>query len=446
MGRRIYDSARRVWQHTERYGHDGSAWVEAVQETEDEAVTMSPSMPDSYLGKGTILQRDASTMPVHPDSEAMAQFMWDWSPFEAAGGWGAKTGVNTSAAGTQPIHAYVVDSTHPACTFQTVRGSAIQTPQAEIDTYMSGQIPIPSWAVPAQNQDRGMAIYDVGTGIMREYFMVGKDANGVWCNYEDNSKPMSGGYSVGNPGLKDLAATNYALQQRRGISNVAGMHNSLGFIGITEALNKRIDHALCFTFGTAYMSWGPSWPARSADGKLEAYLPGGAKRNTWSRQDRQVNSSTHIAATPTHGQWGRLRADVDPMYNPLTGLPYRPFTRVLIEAAKKYGLVGTDTNLWCNAFNCEQGRTFKHFYGVDPWLDGGSGKGIIGSIYQKGYMGTPAATDVNDFPWYLTEWAEHDWGRPDIDFDLRPGQGAPWVRSGATYAAPSNYDTAVLYG
>lgn len=440
----ISDPARKTWQHMARYNHDGKAWVESIAANQDEAAVLTSAfLPDTYLGRGTILQRDISQMPIHPDSGAMAQFMWDWTPFKAAGGWGAKTGMNTTYAGTQPIHMYVVDSTHPACTFQQIDGNAIQTPQAEIDTYMSGKIPWLPWMVPAQNQDRGIAIYDIGTGIMREYFgAIWSDEKQRYVDMHGAAK-LGGGYSLTTPGLRDLATTNWALQQRRGISNVAGMHNSLGFIGITEALDKKINHALCFTFGTAYMSAGPSWPARAADGKLELYLPGGGKRNDWSPRDAQVNSSTQIPATPTHGQWGRLKADVDPMYDPRTGQPYRPFTRVLIEAAKKYGLVGTDTNLWCNAFNAEQGRTFKHQYGVDPW----AANGVIHQVYLKGWTGAAhMAMDVNDFPWDRTEWAEHDWGRPDLDYNLRPGQTHPWTRHPVGYNAATNYESSDLYG
>lgn len=458
MPAQVYNQTLKRWEHLTRHQHDGQAWLDAVRGSEDEAImSMSAFFPDTYLGKGTILQRDISNMPIHPDSDAMAQFMKDWSPFTPAGGWGAQTGFNSSAYGTQPIHMYIVDSTNPSTNYRTFGGNTIIADQNaskwEVDTYMKGQVPLPSWAVPAQNHDRGLAVYDKGTGIMREYFMVQPTADPeVWQG--------GGGYSIATPGLKNLAQDNYALQQRRGISNVAGMHNSLGFVGITEALDKKINHALCFTFGASWglkktypeiladrqaildgggtmpASWPDqklygtrvSWPARAADGKAERYIP----ETTFDRWRNGDYTSPTPHLTPTHGQWGRLKADVDPMFNPETGLPYRPFTRVLIEAAKKYGLVGTDTNLWVNAFNGEQGRTFKHFYGVDPWDKGADGKsGLIQNVYMKGFEGSHTqATDINDFPWDRTEWATLDWGRPSPDWDLRPGQHAPWPAPG----------------
>lgn len=432
---RSYSEARKRWEFAERFEHDGQAWVEVLNETEDDSVTLTSAFNEgTYMGRGTILQRDVSDMPVHPQSEEMSAAMWDLAPFAPGGAWGSKTSLNTSSFGTQPIHMYVVDSTHPECSFRTFEGAtAVGTPAAEVATYMNGQIPLPTWAVPAQNGDRGMSVYDLGTGIMREYFMVGNSGTRWWG---------SGGYSISRPGLRNLAEDNYALQQRRGISNVAGMHNSLGFIGIAEAMNKKINHALCFTAsalwsihqsydallseratwpeGHTVANWPPSspgyvsWPSRAADGKLERYIP----ESTWANSHTYTRANPHV--TPTHGQWGRLPDSVDPMHNPRTGKPYPEFVRVIIEAAKRYGLVATDTNLWCHSFNTEQGRTFKHLYGEDPWATGG----IIDRLYRDQYGG--GGLSVSEFPWDLVEWAPLDWGRPVPDLNKRPGQLTPW--------------------
>ena len=432
-----YNNALKRWEHLRAHQHDGQAWIEVMRGDQDNAAVLTSAfLPETYMGRGTVLQRGISDMPVHPDSEAMSRFMWDWSPFRPAGGWGSRTSLNTSAQGTQPIHMYVVDSTHPDTNYREFKGAvSARASKFEVDTYMNGKVPLPSWAVPAQNHDRGMAVYDVGTGIMREYFMVQPTADNpeIWSG--------GGGYSIGNPGLRDLATTNYALQQRSGLSNVAGMHNSLGFVGITEALDKKINHALCFTMGTAWginatypellaekqaieaaggtlpSDWPSqerhgarvSWPARASDGKAERYIP----ESTWRTNKTYTNPTPHL--TPTHGQWGRLKADVDPMYDPRTKLPYRPFTRVLIEAAKKYGLVPTDTNLWVNAFNAEQGRSWAHQYGTDPWAAGGAVRQVYDAPNDpSGYSGL----DVSDFPWDRTEWADLNWGQPSPDWGV----------------------------
>lgn len=410
-----FSDATKAWEYVSRYEYDGQAWVEILNETEDDAVVLTSSFnEDTYIGKGTILQRDISEMPVHPKSEEYSQFMWEETPFSPAGGWGSKTSLNTSVYGTQPIHMYVTDSTHPESHFKEMSGAiSIGSSADKYNHYMNGPIPLPTWAIPAQNGDRGLAVYDKGTGIMREYFMV-RETDGAL-------KGGGSGYSLVRPGLKHLAEDNYALQQRTGISNVAGMHNSIGFIGIAEAFNKKINHALCFTTSTMRMRYDDgssyiSWPARASDGKLEHYAPGGLKYDP--------NSSSHfhdgLPETPTHGQWGRLKDSVDPMFNPRTQEPFPEFVRVLIEAAKTYGLVATDTNLWCHAFNAEQGRTFKHLYGEDPW----AGQGLIDRIYRD--REGKGGTSVDQFPWDQIEWAPVDWGRPSPDMNLRPGQFIPW--------------------
>ncbi|MFC0674690.1 hypothetical protein [Brachybacterium hainanense] len=412
-------SARAQWDWAASYGHDGNAWVEILEGREDDFIRLSSSFdPRTYLGRGTVLQRDIRSMPIAAASDAMASYMSEASPFSPNGAWGSKTSLNTSAYGTQPIHMYVVDSTHPRAVSQIWNATAIETPPLEVETYMRGPVPMADWMVPAQNGDRGLAIYDTGTGIMRELFMAQKNSSGQWTG--------GGGYSVAQPGLRNLAADNYALQQRRGLSNVAGMHNSLGFIGIGEALRGEITHALCFTASALRMRRddGPtplegspliSWPSRGSDGKLENYLPGGPQH----AQGKVWNGGT---ITPTHGQWGRLKAEVDPDHNPRTGKPYPRFLRMIIRAAKTYGLVATDTNLWCHAFNAEQGRVWKHVYGMDPWATGG----IIEQLYRDRYGNSEMA--IHEFPWHMTEWAPIDWGRPSPDMNLRPGQIAPWFR------------------
>ena len=455
---RAFNQDTRRWEYTDRLGYDGSAWLDVMRGDQDNAVQLT-SMFDheagQYLGKGTILQRDITNMPVHPDSGKMSEWMDRWSPFGPSGGWalgGDKTGLNTSSFGTQPIHAYVVDSTHPDCYFQNLDATAASTPTEEIDLYMKGKFPFPSWATGARNGDYGCAIYDKGTGIMREVFMFRRktDAQG---NEILDSWGGGGGYSIASPGLKNLATENYALQQRRGISNVAGMHNSLGFIGISEVLNKKIEHALCFTAATSWsVAWTPeellaerrailasgksmptnwpnqqshghrfSWPARAGDGKAERYIP----ESTWTLAGGQSKTYTgqNLHITPMHGQWGRLPKSVDPWFNPRTGRPYYPLTRLLIEAAQNYGLTPTDTNLFIPAFNAEQGRTWEHMYGADPW----KADGLIDRFLRDPWQASPGSgIAVGDFPWHLVEWATEDWGRPSPDWNIRPGEWKPW--------------------
>lgn len=113
------------------------------------------------------------------------------------------------------------------------------------------------------------------------------------------------------------------------------------------------------------------------------------------------------------------------MHNPKTGKPFNPLTRLLIRAAQRYGLVGTDTNAFVHAFNAEDGQTEKALYGVDPWSNEGDIRQLI-AMQEK--ISPADALDVSDFPWDQTEWAPRDWGRPDTDFTPRSAFDNAWQR------------------
>ncbi|WP_074039922.1 hypothetical protein [Dermacoccus nishinomiyaensis] len=394
---------------------------------DDGPVRLDNFSPENYLGNGTVLQRDVSKMPLDSQSATMAKFMWDISPFQPNGAFGSKTSLNTSKYGTHPVHTYVVDSSHPDMQWAQLDGVSGISGATEYENtkILSGLMPIMDWMHPARMGDQGFGLYDLGTGIMREYFGMVHWEDGTWS--DGGRMPAYGGYSQNSPGLRNLAKDNYGLQQKVGIATVSGMHNSIGFIGITEALGRKINHALCFTLASA-RSWQRnnltnlnqlvSWPSRLSDGKLERYIEGDPRR------DPNRNAWTGIDITPTHGQWARLKADVDPMHNPRTSRPYKPLTRVLIDAAKTYGLVATDTNLWCHAFNGEQGLTWEQTFGQDPWTPGGP----IEKMYREDGLTQGSGLEVDDFPWDRTEWAPLDWGRPSPDWNIRPGTetNRPW--------------------
>lgn len=408
--REIYDISRQQWYRLreKRYWADRQAWCDVLDESD--AMGVKPTSMfgpgDKYLGYRTILQRSIKNMPVHSRSEEMAKFMWDWKVWGPGGGFGS-TSINTSSFGTQPVHAYVVDSSA-----EHIGRTSFNLSITGSSTYSSSEWPaykdtVPSapFIVPAQNGDRGLAVYDVRTGLMLESFGTTRHADGTYTG--------TGGYSIARPGLRDLAEDNYALRQQCGIATVSGMHNSLGFIGIEELIRGRIDHAVCFTT-SAFWTRHPSYPARASDGKAERYHPDS------KYPVRGSKNYTGTMWTPTHGQWCILPDDVDPMYDPRTGRPYKPLTRVLIEAFKTYGGLATDTNLWCHAFNIEQSRTFQYYYGVDPTV-------YNGILFQAYSWEDRPGLDVADFPWDRTVWAADDWGRPERDFE-EPYNG--WYQPG----------------
>lgn len=419
MTTRLYDPAALRWRiyHPYTWSATRSAWEEQRGgQTLPGLVSASLHTP-RYLGEGTVWQRDVSNMPLAANSAVLASYMWTESPtrFKTAtgtpsGAFGARTSLNTSSVNTQPIATVVVDSTDPYCHWQYMDSSgAVGMTTAEGDAMVRGLIPLPFGMTPALNGDRGLAIYDMGTGIMREWFSVNAVANkpGHWT-------ASTGGYSLAKPWLVDWPHDNYPTQLQQGSSAVVRMHNPLGFIGIDEIRRGRIDHALAFTMANAIANVPASWPAIWSDGKFPD-----ASWSGWT--ENGGSNGPYPGPSPRHGQWGRLPMTVDPLYNARTGRPFNPLTRLLIDAAQRYGLVGTDTNAFCHAFNGESGNAEKALTGVDPWA-------ASGELYTRLDPGSPSTSgDVSDFPWDLTEWAPVDWGRPDPDFNLRPGEVFPYA-------------------
>lgn len=400
--------------HPKLWSPTREAWEEARGFPKGGMVNWGSPM-NPYLGEGTIWQRSVASMPLHANSAALANWMWTQTPTRfktvtgtPSGAFGSKTSFNTSASGTAPIVTCVVDSTDPYCEYQYI--DSVTLPEgttAERDAFIQGRIPWPMGFLPPTGGDKAMAIFDLGTGITREYFGLSPVANkpGHWT-------ATTGGFSVANPHYRDFDLTNYATQLQKGSSAVALMHNSLGFVGIDEVRNKRINHALAVTLANATGGIPASWPAVWSDGKFPP-----AEWSGWAEQGGA--NGNWPGESPRHGQWGRLPMSVDTEYNPRTGFPYNPLTKLLIKAAQEYGFVGTDTNAWCHSFNAESGARDKMLTGVDPWATNGE-------LATHLHPASPStAFDVSDFPWDLTEWAPIDWGRPNPDFRLRPNESFP---------------------
>jgi hypothetical protein len=303
------------------------------------------------------------------------------------------TSINTSVAGTHPIQCYMVDSRHPGCNYQYISGSFAAGYATRI---LTGLVPWPKWAfVPQGGQDSALAIFDVGTGILREYYFVARVAG-----YDNKWTCTTGGYSVAPKDLIGWAAQNYATQLTEGSSAVVRMHNHLGFIDISGARRGVIDHAIAYTCsnmnvptssgeaihndGTRYTSVGASWPALSGDG------------------------DTVSADAPIHGQWARLPMSLDLSS---TG-PYPPFLRMVIQAIQTYGMVATDTNNFVHAFNAEPGFAEQTWFGVDPWAaNAGDLFQKFSELNRREGRSTTDPFSMAAFPWGLTEWAPRNWGK-----------------------------------
>ncbi len=247
----------------------------------------------------------------------------------------------------------------------------------------TGQIPLPTYGMPDSIGDRAMAVYDKGTGLMREYFNVVSQPDGSW-------QFAASGIFQSNRWFADLPSSNYFMRLTTGSSSVVGMLNPISQIGIAEARAGQINHALSVTFPNAARGV-TSFPARQSDGT-----------------DSNVNA-------PAEGQWFRI----DPSVN-LDAMTLRPFTRIVARAIQRYGGFGADKNLWCFAFNTEHPINETAAGRPDPWAAGGDINTMYGGI------------DLNDFPWRLTQWAPVNWNGQSPDAALASPQNVVVVINGVS--------------
>lgn len=383
---KLWNADHGLWLPSVPKSWDGYGWSRPVEDYT--TVRRTPFKP--YLAEGTVWTRDVSEMPLATKSADFAA--WMAANINYGAGFGP-TSLNSSVFGTHPIQVHLVDSSlsdHKAYVTGTFPGGG----GGFGEFVLGGWVPWPEYETTVQTgQDSAITIIDVATGIIREYYYVVRVAG-----TKNRYTTTTGGYSIAPRELLGWAETNYSTQLTEGSSAVAMMHNHFGFIGIEEALNGQINHALAYTCSnmnvptstgeairlddTRYQHTGASWPAKSGDG------------------------DTVSDDAPIHGQWARLPQGLDLQ-------AYKPFTRLLIQAAQTYGMVATDTNNFVHAFNTEHGGQWKAMLGTDPWAVGGAAYEMWSDIAdQNGYQ-ADKPFDVSDFPWHLTEWAPRNWGMPE---------------------------------
>lgn len=388
-----WDSVREIWRPHVPKMWDGYGWSRPVGDYT--SVRRSPFEP--YIGEGTVWTRTVADMPLHTNSAAQAA--WMAANINYGSGFGPTT-LNTSVGGTHPIQAHLVDSRIPGTNYvhMTCGGEGASGYGAQI---LSGWVPWPPYLDSGDlqpGQDSSVVIVDIGTGLIREYYLVAQTAG-----YDNAFTALVGGFSLYERDLTNLAIDNYPTQLHQGSNAVVKMHNWLGWIDIGSARRGEINHAIAFTCanmavptstgeaiqedGTRYQYTGPSWPAQGGDGD-------------------SVPTADDI---PIHGQWARLPDTLDLSS---TG-PYPPFVRMVIQAVQTYGMVCTDSNNFVHAFNAEPGFYEEQWLGVDPWSSGGDVQAQYVALNQKEGRSIIAPFSMASFPWDLTEWAPRNWGKPD---------------------------------
>ena len=312
----------------------------------------------TYIAEGTVYTRGVSNMPLAANSADIAKYM----PILPAKHNSPKISTFLNVTAGVPI--YIVDSRDPRTPRATVQCPSFRKPSATLRKMIfSNDIPLPAYAQPSASSDSHLFVYDLGTDLMREYFLMKKNPDATWT-------ASWGGYSEH---MLTLAKDNFACQLAEGSAFVVGIIGGPGLIGIEEARRGEIRHAVGFLAANA-LEKVTSWPARGNDGT-----------------DTDLNA-------PAQGQWFRLPPSLN-----IEAMKLRPMTKLVARAAQKYGGFATDKTLGCHIFGGESGFVEKNRTGIDPWAKGGD-------LYKK-YMFSNGY-DLSDFPWHLTEWAPVDWGKP----------------------------------
>lgn len=389
---RRYDASRDEWVPAIPKTWDGNGW----SRPEDDYTTVRRSPFDPYLPTGSVFTRDVSAMPLATRSADMAS--WMAANVNYGSGFGP-TALNTSVSGTHPVQTVIVDSRMPGIhrVHMTCGGIGASGYGHEV---LSGWVPWPEWLDESclqGGQDSGVVTIDIGSGLVREYYLVEQSAG-----YKNRFTASVGGFTLYERDLADLVERNYPMRLGEGSQTVVRMHNWAGWIDIAGARKGEIDHAIAFTCanmalptslgeaidpnGLRYVTKGASWPAQSGDG----------------------DTSNPSDMVPIHGQWARLPMGLDLSE---TG-PYPPFLRMVIRAIQKYGMVSTDSNNFVHAFNAEPGFYEREFLGVDPWSSAGDLAAKYRALNIREGRDPDDALSLAAFPWAQTQWAPRHWGAP----------------------------------
>ena len=167
---------------------------------------------------------------------------------------------------------------------------------------LSAGVPIPSDAVPANNPDQSLVIWQPSTDRMWEFFMLRKASDGWHARWGGAIDRVSG-----SPGY--FGADSFAGASDRWGATATSLALAGGLMLRDEVESFRIDHALALSVGsTRKDAW--SWPAQRSDGE-----------------------NVQPDAIPEGARF-RLDPNLD-----LSALDMPPITRAMAEAAQRYGIV-----------------------------------------------------------------------------------------------------------
>ena len=232
-----------------------------------------------------------------------------------------KAWINTYKS-SSPV--YVVPSSQPL-TRVILDGKSSSTLSAAFNS-----VPLPSNPKPAAGTDAQLTVWQPSTNSMWEFWMMYSKAGKWHARWGGKMTGVSSNPGYFSPASWGATATGLPL---------------LGGLITLHDLNKgSIDHALAFDITDARKSWW-SWPAQRSDGSLDS-----------------------LTSIP-EGTRFRLDPNLD-----LSTLVMPRATRMIAQAAQRYGMVVRDRTLSSPAFEAEDATRFgvDPYYGSTGWFEGKS--------------------------------------------------------------------------
>lgn len=239
-------------------------------------------------------------------------------------------------------------------------------------------VPLPEDARPAAGTDGHLVVWQSGTDTMWEFFALSRDAEGWRARWGGTMRNAST-----NPGYFSDPSTPWWLDPERSWGATAtGLPLLGGLIRMDELRDGAIDHALALALPEAKFRQY-SWPAQRTDGRR--------------------SSSTAIP------EGARFRLDPDLDIAAL-GLP-RP-TRIIAEAAQRYGVVVRDTSQSAVVMAAE-----------DPTPTGAN-------PYPELFSGLRAYDVLRQFPWSRLQALQGDVDKSAPETSIT--EGPPPITGSAT--------------
>lgn len=213
----------------------------------------------------------------------------------------------------------------------------LDRPSAELSAAFAS-VPLPADARPARGSDAQLVVWEPSTDTLWEFLKLARRRDGWHAAWGGRMTDVSS-----NPG--------HFLERNWG-ATATGLPLLGGLITLKDLRRRRIDHALALgiTRARAYR-W--SWPAQRTDG---------------------------ATADPTAIPEG-ARFRLDPRLD-LDSIPMPRATRIIAEAAQRYGIVVRDKTGSSVTFEAEDATRFRRdpYYRPGGWFDGRSPSALLASF------------------------------------------------------------------